>query len=58
MEVWKGQGGGPGAPDMGCAGRVFGLETRPLAALLEARFVQGPQLQAPAMRSQRFVPLI
>lgn len=46
------------APYIGCTGRFLGLEARPLAALPEVRFVQGPQLQAPAMRSQRFAPLI
>lgn len=44
--------GGAGAPYIGCAGRFLGLETRPLAALLEVRFVQVPQLRAPAVSIQ------
>ena len=31
--------GGLGAPYIGCAGQLLGLEVRPLAALLEVRFV-------------------
>ena len=45
--------GGPRAPYIGCAGRFLGLEARPLAALLEVRFVQAPRLRAPAVRLQR-----
>lgn len=36
-----------------CGGDFLGPEAKPLAALLEVRFVQVPQLRAPAMRSQR-----
>lgn len=50
--------GGLGAPYIGCAGRFLGLGTRPLAVLLDVRFVRISQLRALAMRSQRFVPLI
>ena len=39
--------GGMKAPYIGCAGRFLGLETRPLAALLEFHFVQAPLLRAP-----------
>ena len=49
---------GAGAPYIGCARRFLSLGARPLAALLGVHFVQVPQLQAPAMRSQRFAPLI
>lgn len=40
--------GGLGAPYIDYAERFLSLETRPLAALLEVRFVQAPQRQAPA----------
>lgn len=40
--------GGLGAPYIGHAEQFLGLEARPLAALLGVRFVQVPQLQAPA----------
>lgn len=54
--------GGLSAPYIGRAGRSLGaicmcLEARPLAALLEARFVRAPQLRAPAMRHQGISPL-
>ena len=39
--------GGLSAPYIGRAGRFLNLRTRPLAALLEVRFVHAPQLQAP-----------
>ena len=56
--VWEVPEGDLGAPYIGCAGWSLGLETRPLAALPEACFVQVPQLQVTAMKSQRFAPLI
>lgn len=45
--VWEGPEGGLGAPYIERAGRRLGLDTRPLAALLEVHFVHAPQLQAP-----------
>ncbi len=50
--------GDPMTPSIGCAGRFLGLEARPLAVLLEMRFVRAPQLRAPEIRSQSFAPLI
>ena len=58
MGVREGSEGGAGVPHTGCAGRFLRLETRPLAALLEVCFAQAPWLQASAVGSQRFVPLI
>lgn len=40
------------APCIGCAGRFLGLGARPLAALLEVRFVQAPH-SATGTRSER-----
>ena len=37
MGVREGSEGGAGAPYIGCARRLLGLEVRPLAALLEAQ---------------------
>ncbi len=48
--VREGSGDGSGAPYIGCAGRFLGLETRPLAALLEVRFARASRLQASAVR--------
>ena len=42
--------GALGAPYIGCAGRFLGLKARSLVALLEVRFVQVPQVQAPTVR--------
>ena len=44
--------GGMRAPCIGCAGRFLGLGARPLAALLEVRFVQAPH-SATGTRSER-----
>ena len=46
------------APYIGCAGWFLSLEARPLAALQGVRFVQAPQLRAPAMRHRRETPEI
>ena len=56
--VREGPEADPRAPHIGCAGMVLNLEASPLAALVEVCFVRAPQLRAPAMRSQRFAPLI
>ena len=48
FEVREGSKDGLGAPYIGCAGRFLSLGARPLAALLGVRFVQAPQLRAPA----------
>ena len=46
--VWEVPESGMRAPYIGCAGRFLDLKARPLAVLLGVRFVQAPQLQAPA----------
>jgi hypothetical protein len=43
-------GGGAGAPYIGCARRFLSLGARPLAALLEVRFVQASQVRTPVAR--------
>ena len=45
--VWEGSEGGLGALYRAC-GVISGLDARPLAAVLEVRFVQAPQLRASA----------
>lgn len=49
--VREGFEGSLGALYIEHAGRFLDLEARPLAALLEARFVQVPQLRVPTVRS-------
>ena len=42
--------GGAGAAYIGCARRFLSLGARPLAALLEVRFVQASQVRTPVAR--------
>ena len=57
IRVWEAPGGGAGATYIRCAGRFLDPETRPLAALLKVRFVQGASAAGVRLRSQRFAPL-